>query len=240
MKSIYLIFMFGFIATCLGQTKLDRKHFEQLEAQISMGTWDNTHSDINLKVQLLGYNFIPKALDFRGTVVEALKWSDLVGEKILIQTVTGRFDTTDDSDDMETKSELYVYLFEKKRGETKYSLTWRIYDFTVCFGVDMETGFIPKSTTITDLNLDGIAEITVAYYLICRGGMDPAPMKIIMYDKEAKYVLRGETKLYGHAENLDNASYGGSYTASQNLTENKLFENFMKARWKSLCTEHNW
>ena len=215
-----------------GQTENHKEKFRQLEPDIWLGIWDKENSSKSIKVDTISYDDIPKTIDFRGTVVEALKWTDSNGENILIQTVTGNFtwkDYVKDSSEfmIQDKSELYAYLFQKNNSENDYKRKWRIYDYTECFGVDWFTGFTPKATTITDLNNDGVTEITIPYVSICRGGMGPGSMKIIMYEGTSKYALRGSTMLMCESEN----PYGGEFTKSDNLKVNLLFTNFLVEHW---------
>ena len=217
-----------------GQTENHKKIFRQLEPDVWLGIWDSKNSSKSIKIDTLSYDEIPKYLDFRGTVVEAIKWTDSLGENILIQSVTGHFTWKDydkDSTDymIQDKSELYAYLFQKKKNETTFSRAWKIYDYTECFGVDWFTGFIPKATTVTDLNNDGVSEICLPYVSICRGGMDPGTMKIIMYEGNTKFALRGSTMLMCGSEH----PYGGEFTPSENLKENKTFMDFLTKRWNS-------
>lgn len=218
-----------------GQSNKTKERFRELKASVWLGIWDKENSDSKIKIDTLSYDDIPKYIDFRGTVVEALKWNDAVSEKILIQTVTGQFNWKDYEENsknymIQDKSELYAYLFEKKHNEDKFNFSWKIYDYKECFGVDWFTGFIPKATTITDINKDGITEITIPYVLICRGGMDPGTMKIIMYENGVKYALRGLTMVGGCEGQY---SYGGEYLASDNLKSSKSFMSFLTKRWNT-------
>jgi hypothetical protein len=226
--NIFLIaFSFGF-----GQSKSHSDKFRKLEPDVWLGIWDKPNSESTLKIDTLFYDEIPKNLDFKGTVVEALKWKDALGENILIQTVTGHFSWKDYEENsksymLQDKSELYAYLFRKTNSESEFVRVWKVYDFNKCYGVDWFTGFIPKATTITDVNNNGISEITLPYVLICRGGMDPGEMKIIMYEENTKYALRGSTMLMCKSEN----PYGGEYSSSENLKNNTIFLNFLVKRW---------
>lgn len=228
----FLIFLLAITGLTFGQTKIHKEKFRELEPDIWLGIWDKENSDKTIKIDTLGYDEIPKAIDFKGTVVEALKWSDSNGENILIQTVTGHFVWKDYDKDsisymLQDKWELYAYLFQKNNSENEYKRKWRIYDYTKCFGVDWFMGFVPKATTITDLDNNGIAEITIPYVSICRGGMDPGTMKIIMYEGNTKYALRGFTMLVCKGEH----PYGGKFTESENVKENLVFSNFLKKHW---------
>ena len=221
-----------------GQTEPHKEKFRELEPDIWLGIWDKEHSSSSIKIDTLSYDDIPKTFDFRGTVVEALHWTDAHGENILIQTVTGHFtwkeydkNLTDYT--LQDKSELYAYLFQKKNSGEDYKIKWRVYDYTECYGVDWFTGFTLKATTITDLDNDGITEITMPYVSICRGGMDPGTMKMIMYEGTRKYALRGSTMICGG----DNP-YGGEFTASENLKSNETFMDFLTKHWKrNRCEE---
>ena len=230
MKNIFIIIILVVCTNLYGQSEAAKEKIRQLNSDIWLDIWDKENSEAKLKINRLSYDDIPKYLEFRGTVVEALRWTDKVSEKILIQTVTGGFDWKDYDDSnnymIQDKAELYVYLFEKQNDEDTFSPSWRIYDYTECFGVDMYTGFIPEATTITDIDNNGITEIAIPYVLICRGGMDPGVMKIIMYENEVKYALRGSTSIC-----KGKPAYGGEKTPSENLKSNKLFLEFLNERW---------
>lgn len=232
MKNIIIILILFSSLFVFGQTEAHKEKFRKLEPDLWLGILDNVNSIKSIKIDTLSYDEIPKYLEFRGTVVEALKWTDSLGENILIQSVTGHFNWKDYEKDsaeymIQDKSELYAYLFTKENSENKFERKWKIYDFTECFGVDWFTGFVPKATTITDLNNDGITEISIPYVSICRGGMDPGIMKIIMYENKTKYALRGSTMLMCDSSN----PYGGEYTESDNLKKTPVFRKFLNEHW---------
>ncbi len=146
--SILIISNFSF-----GQTEDHKRKIGQLEPGIWLGIWDKGNSSESIKVDTLSYNDIPKTIDFRGTVVDALKWTDSSGENILIQTVTGDFTWKDydkDSTDymIQDKSELYAYLFQKSAHDKGFKRKWRVYDYIECDGVDWFTGFVPQQLQI--------------------------------------------------------------------------------------------
>jgi len=232
MRHLIKIFILIISQFFYGQTQEHIEKFRQLEPDIWLGIWDKDNSSTLIKIKALSYDDIPKTIDFRGTVVEALTWTDSNGENVLIQTVTGHFTWKDFEQNsvkysIQDKSELYAYLFQKNDADSNYKLKWRVYDYTECFGVDWFTGFTPKATTITDLNNDGVTEITMPYVSICRGGMDPGDMKIIMYQGNTKYALRGSTMLMCKSKN----PYGGKFTESKNLQANPVIKNFLIKHW---------
>lgn len=218
-----------------GQADLPEDKLKRLTASIQQGIWDEENSDGTIHIEYVSYDEIPKYLDFRGTVVECLKWTDKLGDNLLIQSVTGYFPWRDYDDGNSTsyieydKYELYAYLFRKNTGETVYKQVWRVYDYNECYGVDSYTGFIPHATTITDIDKNGISEISMPYVLICRGGVDPGDMKIIAYEGDSKYAIRGSTMPLCNSEN----PYGGEYSLSNNLKEKEPLRNFLIRRWES-------
>lgn len=227
--TIALLLAFNIV---IGQSVEHKKKFSFLEPDVWMGIWDQENSAKDIAIDTISYDEIPKYLDFRGTVVEALKWTDTTGENILLQTVTGHFlwkDYDQDSTEymLQDKSELYAYLFQKKNGDHAFKRIWRVYDYNECFGVDWFTGFIPKATTITDLDQDGVSEICMPYVYNCRGGVDPGVMKIILYEGNTKYALRGTTMVFCSDINKEE----GIYTPSKNLKDNALFLQFLNQRW---------
>ena len=221
------------------QSEENIEKFRALEPNVWLGIWDKENSSDSIKIDTLSYDEIPKSIDFKGTVVEALKWTDANGENILIQTVTGYFtwkDYEENSKDymFQDKAELYAYLYVKSNAEQEYKKKWRVYDYIECYGVDMFIGFVPKATTITDLDNDGISEIAIPYVSMCRGGMDPGILKIIMFEENTKYALRGSTMIMCGRE----APYGGEYEASSNLEQKPSFNDFLKKNWdRNKCEE---
>lgn len=220
-----LILLLFVSSSMLGQTNSSIDKFKQLSASIRLGIWDSENSDTGIKIDRVSYEEIPKTIDFRGTVVECLKWTDSLGENLLIQSVSGHFLVNEEESD--DKWELYAYLFRKGKDETAYKKVWRMYDYNLCFGVDWYAGFIPHATTITDIDGNGITEVSIPYVLICRGGVDPGTMKIIMYEGNNKYAVRGKTMILCDSEYAE----GGAYTVSENLKGKPDFKSFLIRRW---------
>lgn len=233
MKKLIPVFLFLSL-NLFCQKKSDSEILKIIKPSYFIGVLDEKKSEKFFKISKLSYDEIPKYLDFRGTVVEALKWSDTNGDNILVQSSSGIFNWKDNKKNskqysLQDKSEIFAYLFIKEKDDEFYKLKWRLYDYNECFGVDWFTGFIENSTTITDLNSNGIAEVSMPYVLICRGGLDPGNMKIVMYEGNVKYALRGETMICLGEKN----SYGGDYKLSENLEYQKELKEFLQNKWNS-------
>ena len=55
--------------------------------------------------------------------------------------------------------------------------------------------FHDAAFAITDLDKDGIAEVTFAYELACRSDVSPATYKLLVLENGKKYILRGQTSI---------------------------------------------
>jgi hypothetical protein len=81
------------------------------------------------------------------------------------------------------------------RASDKWAQNWVIYDYVDCPHLDFDASFLPNTTKVTDVDGDGVDEITVAYKLLCRGGMDFDTVKVILRQGDMKFAIRGEVEL---------------------------------------------
>ena len=96
-----------------------------------------------------------------------------------------------------------------------------------CYSDNWLTGFIPQSVTITDLDEDGISELSLPYLLLCRTKNEPGKLKIIMYEGKDKYEVSGNTIINCNQPNTEK----GVYTKSDNLSYRPVFSDYLKKRW---------
>lgn len=138
---------------------------------------------------------VPDNISVKGMIQEAWKWTDKLGENILVTSVAGPYDDTEKNeyDEEGQTTELHAALFVKK--ENGYQATWVMNDKEKACPFDITCAFIPNSTTITDLDRNGFAEIKVQYLLACRSDVSPAVMKLVMRENENTYSLEGWTWL---------------------------------------------
>lgn len=114
----------------------------------------------------------------------------------------------------------------------KWVQEWNIKDGVDCPGVDFSAKFLIKNMTVTDLNKDGLAEITVPYKMFCGGGVDSEIIKIIMRQENKKLALRG----LSYIKISDKESMGGTYKLDSdlNLNINKPFKAHIENIWKKI------
>lgn len=112
--------------------------------------------------------------------------------------------------------------------------TWRIQDENDCPELDSESLFYTRHITFTDLNHDGILEVSVPYKMFCGGGIDPATLKIIMREDSRKYAIRGSTRIV-----MAGGSAGGDYTLDPTLLkpEHQDLKQHLLKLWQQISVE---
>ena len=109
-----------------------------------------------------------------------------------------------------------------------------IYNFIKDCPVDIKANFIKNTFAVTDLNKDGNAEIWVMYKTVCHGDVSPSDMKIIMYENDKKYAVRGTNKVKYTAKDY----IGGEYTFDEAFKKApKVFRDYATKLWKKNILE---
>lgn len=142
---------------------------------------------------------IPASLNLKGKVEEVWKWTDNLGENLLVLTTVAPFDDKQKNQYGEEgqTAELHAFHYAKKDGD--YQQVWMINDGEKICSFDITCAFIKDAVTITDLDADGLAETKIQYRTACRSDVSPASLKLIMHEGTQKYTLRGLT-WYGMGE----------------------------------------
>jgi hypothetical protein len=133
---------------------------------------------------------IPSEIKIRGDVAEVWKWKDQLGDNIFFTTTVAPYADKDPKYDEEGETaELHAYHYIGTEG--KYKQLWQINELEKACPFDITSEFVRNAISITDLDKNGIAEITIVYRMACRSDVSPSTMKLIMHEDEAKYVLKG-------------------------------------------------
>ena len=146
------------------------------------------------EVTKLDKNSVPKNVQYNGNIVQAVRWTDNTGDNIVILTATDK--TPSKGPIGGSDAALYAYHYLVSGDSIKQ--TWKVYDYVEDCDVDMDLYFVDKTFAVTDLNKDGKAEVWIMYKNSCRGDVSPAPMKIIMYQDNKNFAVRGTTKVPGN------------------------------------------
>lgn len=181
----------------------------------------------------------PGAVKYEGFIKNAVRWKDKSGDNIVITTETGIFRNEKLNHEFEdgNDAELFAYHFIIANNEAKQ--TWRVKDFISDCPVDITASFVKNTFKITDLNKNGIAEVWLMYKTVCHGDVSPSDMKIIMYEGNQKYAMRGENKVQvGIDENNKATFLGGEFKLDDNFIKGpKVFKEYAQNLWKENLIE---
>jgi hypothetical protein len=176
---------------------------------------------------------IPQEIKIFGKLKEAYSWNDISGENIVITSETGEYENIKSEIDGRS-AELFAFRFI--RTEKAYQQKWKIYDYIKDCPVDIEASFIKNTLKITDINNNGIAEIWIMYKTACHGDVSPCEMKIIMYEGNSKFAMRGENRVQISKTEF----FGGTYKFDKAFNESgKEIKEFAKVLWKKNINQ-NW
>ncbi len=180
----------------------------------------------------LAINNLPKEIVFKGKIISSFTWKDKEGEHIAFTTETGEYiskkikheDYIGGRD-----AEIFGYHYLKKDKADNFSLRWKVYDYECDCPLDLVASFIKNTFQITDLDNDGISETWMMYKITCVSDVSPIPMKIIMYEGDSKFLLKGHNKVQASETDF----IGGEYTFDKNFKNGpEVFLNFAKELWK--------
>lgn len=170
---------------------------------------------------------LPKGIVCTGRVVDGARWTDSTGENIVVLCQTGAFKSpkgdSEDSRDAELSAHQYV------RSAPAWKRVWSIRDFERNCPLDLTATFIPGALTVTDLDGNGIAEVTVLYKHACRGDVSPAGMKLIMREGAKKYAIRGIMRI---SPEIDPSGRGEMNLDPTFAKAPRSFRDFAIQHWK--------
>ena len=120
-----------------------------------------------------------------GRVVDAKKWTDAQGESLLLLTER----KTEKSGASALR--LVAYRLTRPTTSAPWVVAWRARDWLERCEFDLVGGYFLGDVHVTDLNADGVAEVTFGYDIDCVSSLDPRSMKVLSYEGVQKQALRG-------------------------------------------------
>jgi hypothetical protein len=169
-----------------------------------------------------------------GDVITALNVQDKTGAHILILSSASGASRARPTSGRIERIDLRATYYRKAGSNSAGPWTeeWTIKDGVDCPGLDASAAFFAKHVTVTDLNNDGVAEVTVPYKMFCGGGVDSDTVKIILRQGTEKYALRGESLVRIPGQE----SFGGAYKADAalSLPRNAPYQKHLLAIWKQV------
>jgi hypothetical protein len=170
---------------------------------------------------------LPKFIKFKGKIIDAVQYVDSLGENIVLRSETGIYQSKADTDNGTNSADLFAYHYILK--EDTALLLWRVTDFIKECELDITANFIEGAFFITDLDKDGTSEVWLVYQTSCRGDVSPNTMKVIMYEGQKKFAMKGERKIKVSPTEV----LGGKYIFDAAfLKADAVFRDYAKKLWK--------
>lgn len=160
-----------------------------------------------------------------GALVMARRIVDRAGEHLLVVSrLAGPSSAPRATPGATERIDLFAALYTRK--DKAWPQAWIIQDKVDCPGLDASAEFFSEYITVTDLDKNGIAEVSVPYKLSCGGGIDANTLKVILRQGAQKLALRGTTLRNARME----AHYGGdmAFDPALLLKENAAFKAHLK------------
>jgi hypothetical protein len=162
---------------------------------------------------------VPKDIKVPGKVVKAISFSDKNGENFVVfakQTVKKK--------DQVNSAYLTVEHVAHPDGVRKSLRTVRDKDEDC--DLDQTLEFREGALSVTDLDNDGIGEVTFAYVVSCKSDVSPDTLKLLMIENGDKYILRGSSRVDG---------VGGEYKIDPSFNAGPpAFLEHAKKQWKKV------
>lgn len=201
---------------------------------ISQESWNQLPSDI--KEYYRANNTINPFKLSDKDIVSIRSWYDSLGANYLVQLQR----QNENANYSKPAAELVAHLYTLDNEKAKR--TWQLYDAMPC-DLDVIAEFADSTVLVTDINNNGVAEISIPYYIGCRGDVSYDQMKIIMYEAKQKFAIRGNSAICNSKTGLpvdSTGHYGGEYKIDENLlqqstlknSEKALFRNHLKTVWQ--------
>ncbi len=182
-------------------------------------------------LRVLTLESVPKNVGVIGKVEKVIGWTDKNGENVAVFSRTSAtsnkgkpFVRADGPYESAYLHVLHVVTTEPLR------VLREVKDKEEGCDADLSVHFREGANAVTDLDGDGIGELTFAYSLNCASDMSPATLKLLMLENGEKYILRGTTRIA--PSGADTAPMGGAYHVDASFKDAPpAFLEHAKASW---------
>lgn len=170
---------------------------------------------------------LPQQIISKGIITNAVTWKDSLGVNYVLTTEPDEYISKDAEGNEFENAELFAYHYVRNGDSVK--LLWRVYDYSKDCEFDLSAEFIDEAFSVTDLDKNGIAEVWVMYEIQCTSDVSPPPAKIIMYEGNKKYAVRGSRRIRVSGQDYG----GGEYTLDDNMKSgNPVFRKYAINLWE--------
>jgi hypothetical protein len=170
----------------------------------------------------------------KGDVILATSVQDKAGQHLLVLSKQSGPSTVEEDLSRQDRTDLRAAWYLKTG--SSWTQEWVMTDFVDCPGLDHSAAFYTQYVAFTDLDGDGLAEVTVPYRMFCGGGVDSSSIKVILRDGQEKFAIRGQTRVVLEGQE----PFGGEKNEDPSLLlpENAAIKARLNAVWGRIYVEH--
>lgn len=205
----------------------EKKEVETKENSIETTKIIEKVKPLNIEMKELPISEVPKDFKYEGKLQFAKTVTDKLGKHTILYCLTGEMPSKKILvADYEKDTYLYIYDYLENK-----KLNWKIQDNIQNCEFDLGMDFVKKAVTATDLDKNGLAEIWNMYHMTCTSDVSPDFLKIIMYEGQKKYALRGDEFVEYPTDN-GTVTEGGTYKMDEAFLKSpKVFQDFAQELW---------
>lgn len=198
-----------------------------------VGTEEAVEEVLEIDINLNKISEIPSDCVFEGDEIDAYSWVDENGLNYFIRTI-GELTTVageDDLSDPVSTQYLFAYHYTKENSKAEAKLLKETTDFIKDCEFDVLVSHEFDALTLTDIDDNGIGEITFIYRTACTSDVSPSTQKLIMLQNGDKFPLRGETKVM---------EVGGEFTVGEEFSNAPAgFQEHAEQLWSEHLVEYD-
>lgn len=134
---------------------------------------------------------LPPRVKASGEVFRTMSWTDDKGDNIAVFSTKSTTKTRGEHTIL--GKTIFVDLYTGKGGAFRKVRT--VKEVADRCEFDLMNEFLDTSVAVTDLDKNGVGELTFAYRTACRSDLSPAAFKVLMLEGGKKWALRGTTRV---------------------------------------------
>lgn len=124
--------------------------------------------------------------------LKSVHFRDKQGEGLLVLSRVDGQATDADTEQEVDRVVLKATLYERA-GDKAFTPRWNTEQETTCAGLDLDVDFYTDVSDVTDLDDNGVAEVTIANHAYCGGGIEPQGITIELREGQSVYSLTGQS-----------------------------------------------
>ncbi len=177
-----------------------------------------------IEMRTIAVGDVPKDIVVAGKLAKAVGWSDANGDNVVVFAIRW-VETMEDHDALKNvfltiEHAVYASPLDAGQARTKKVLATVRDSRESCDDGAMKATFLGDALGVTDLDADGIGEITFAYRIVCEGHHTPFTQRLFVLENGDKRSLRGTSR--------------ATYEADPSMRTSPVFLGHAEARWRAL------